>query len=269
MDRKSPEYKLWRAHIYARDNWKCKICLDNKRLEAHHIYPVRIYKELSLELDNGITLCFKCHRTIAGKEMQFANYFKGLLANGVNSVKLLPGNAGDNTEPTHKGNFMKGVTTRRRDYILEQFINKHIPCSQCHKILERHYYRTISTKNHFCSTKCKSLFMKGKNTGKDNVRYKEKKASICLFCNKETTTPTDSSRKKKFCNNSCQLKYEYRNGTRLRKKINTWTKKLDSCIICKSSKRRHYGKSKCMKCYNKEYVSNSPKKTLPERDDIV
>lgn len=264
MNRTTPEYKLWRAQIYARDNWKCKLCDSKEKIEAHHIQPVRSSPHLALEVSNGITLCFRCHRTIFGKEIRLAHVFKNLLENGVNSVEAQAGN----TEPSQEGNPLKGVTTRRRDYILEQFINRQIPCSQCHKLVERHYYRAQRASNTFCDQQCKILFMKGKPA----KNKKEVVSQYCEFCKKlMQPTPTDIHRKKKFCNNSCQLKWQWRIQKRKPSNIlkGRWAKAYEACVICKMMAKRHYGKGKCMKCYNREYVSNSPTKTLPERDDIV
>ena len=112
--------------------------------------------------------------------------------------------------------------------------------------------------------------MKGKGLEKDNPNYKENIIYKCVFCQKETNTPSDKNRAKKYCNNICQMKYEHRSGLRKYKSIKTgWAKKYTECITCHKTDKRHYGKGNCMKCYNLKYASNSPKKTLPERDDIV
>jgi hypothetical protein len=67
--RHSIEIRLWRESVFARDNWICYEC--GKRggsLQAHHIKSFSKYPELRTALDNGITLCKKCHENINKKK---------------------------------------------------------------------------------------------------------------------------------------------------------------------------------------------------------
>jgi len=60
--RKGIEYRLWREAVYARDNYTCQKCkIKGKYLEAHHIKRFADYPELRFAIDNGQTLCKKCH----------------------------------------------------------------------------------------------------------------------------------------------------------------------------------------------------------------
>lgn len=62
--RHTPEYKAWRLAVYKRDKWTCQDCAkhcDTKTIVAHHIKSFKEYPELRYEVDNGITLCRKCH----------------------------------------------------------------------------------------------------------------------------------------------------------------------------------------------------------------
>ena len=212
--------------VYARDGWKCKVCGGNGRIEAHHIYPLRTNFEKRLELSNGITLCFYHHRLIFGKELRLVKFFTDLIKiNGVNSVKLLNK---DNTEPSREGNLTEGVTTRSQRYFLEQFISRQVPCASCGKLLKRHYYRIQRAKKYYCNHICRSNYLTGKK-GKDSFAYKEKIIQYCIHCGKETSTPANKRRIKKYCNNTCQMAYQ----RELKK------------------------------------AGNASTKTLPERDDIV
>lgn len=61
--RNQSEYKKWRKGVYERDNYTCQICkLKGGKLEADHIKPWCLYPKLRYCLENGRTLCKKCHR---------------------------------------------------------------------------------------------------------------------------------------------------------------------------------------------------------------
>jgi len=70
------QYYQWRSDIFTRDNFTCQYCgKRGGKLEAHHIKPfVKIIEENDIKtfrqalkceelwnLNNGITLCIKCH----------------------------------------------------------------------------------------------------------------------------------------------------------------------------------------------------------------
>jgi hypothetical protein len=82
--RNTTEYLTWRIAVLKRDNFKCRMCTasikDNKplRLEVHHAKSFNdICKENNIttikqaltcreiwRLDNGISLCYGCHKSI-------------------------------------------------------------------------------------------------------------------------------------------------------------------------------------------------------------
>lgn len=51
--------KLWKEYCKKRDG-KCRLCGGNEVLQVHHIFS-RTKKRLFLDIDNGITLCSRCH----------------------------------------------------------------------------------------------------------------------------------------------------------------------------------------------------------------
>lgn len=61
----SIQYQQWRISVYQRDMFKCKKCGQKQSrtnpLHAHHIKAKKDYPELILEIDNGLTLCKRCH----------------------------------------------------------------------------------------------------------------------------------------------------------------------------------------------------------------
>jgi predicted nucleic acid-binding Zn ribbon protein len=70
------KYKQWREAVFARDNWTCQECGSRSkkglylRIEAHHKKPFSTFPELRFIVDNGITLCKKCHdKKPKGKEI--------------------------------------------------------------------------------------------------------------------------------------------------------------------------------------------------------
>ena len=63
-DRKYIEYYEWRKQVYERDNYTCQSCGDDKggNLVAHHKLNYSEHETLKTDIDNGITLCNKCHK---------------------------------------------------------------------------------------------------------------------------------------------------------------------------------------------------------------
>ena len=60
--RLTTEYKTWRNKIFKRDDYTCQRCgKRGGRLEAHHIKSWRNYLKFRFKVNNGQTLCYKCH----------------------------------------------------------------------------------------------------------------------------------------------------------------------------------------------------------------
>ncbi|MFA5772855.1 MAG: HNH endonuclease [Thermoplasmata archaeon] len=87
------DYYEWRRSIFYRDKFTCRVCCIRSGcgkaviLNAHHIEPFRSAKDLRYDIDNGITLCKKCHIITHYKEHLFVTFFKGILENGLNSAE--------------------------------------------------------------------------------------------------------------------------------------------------------------------------------------
>jgi len=68
-DRNLIEYKNWRKEVFGRDKYTCQMCgIKNRkglgfsiRLEADHIIPYAISFTGRYDINNGRTLCTKCH----------------------------------------------------------------------------------------------------------------------------------------------------------------------------------------------------------------
>tara|TARA_R100000008_G_scaffold19812_1_gene10222 strand:- start:228 stop:494 length:267 start_codon:yes stop_codon:yes gene_type:complete len=70
-------YADWRRKVYKRDKFTCQMpgCKRKTYLQAHHIQKWADASALRFEVDNGITLCFACHKEVTGAEHQYASLF--------------------------------------------------------------------------------------------------------------------------------------------------------------------------------------------------
>lgn len=74
--------KQWRLDVYERDNFTCQMPWCNNRwcyLEAHHIKTFAKYPSLRLDINNWITLCKKCHKSILSKETFYELLFTEII----------------------------------------------------------------------------------------------------------------------------------------------------------------------------------------------
>jgi 5-methylcytosine-specific restriction endonuclease McrA len=64
LERARLPFKRWRKAVFQKDNYTCKKCGDNQggNLEAHHIKSFALHPELRYDVNNGLTLCKKCHK---------------------------------------------------------------------------------------------------------------------------------------------------------------------------------------------------------------
>ena len=102
--RKYLEYFEWRNSVITRDDKKCIICGSGHGIQAHHLNSYIYNPSQRLDVDNGVTLCFGCHRkfhTKYGKykntKEQFDEFLDGLSPG--ERVKIIP-----KYNPIRKGN---------------------------------------------------------------------------------------------------------------------------------------------------------------------
>lgn len=101
-------WKEWRKAVLERDKFLCQLCFsDSGLLVAHHIVPFKTNISLRFEVENGLTLCRKCHADL--------HNFSLLTKKAVNCGKLQLLSkllkALDNPQPSESGNTLEGSTT--------------------------------------------------------------------------------------------------------------------------------------------------------------
>ena len=84
-DSRSEIYKNFTKKVRDRDKC-CRMpnCGSRKSLQVHHIFKWSTYPHLRYNIDNGITLCAKCHKKIRGCEERWAAVFVRILQNDSN-----------------------------------------------------------------------------------------------------------------------------------------------------------------------------------------
>ncbi len=80
-DFNDPIYRDWRNKVFARDNRQCQMpgCRKKKHLNAHHIQKWASSSTLRFDVDNGITLCYWCHKKVTGHENLYQSLFQGIV----------------------------------------------------------------------------------------------------------------------------------------------------------------------------------------------
>lgn len=61
------ENQTWSKFIKTRDKHICQVCQNNGN-NAHHLLYRQLYPKLTLNTNNGITLCNKCHLEVHGRK---------------------------------------------------------------------------------------------------------------------------------------------------------------------------------------------------------
>jgi hypothetical protein len=59
------KYDKWKEAVKLRDHYICQDCgcSDKNKLNSHHVKSWKEFPSLRFEVSNGITYCFKCHRS--------------------------------------------------------------------------------------------------------------------------------------------------------------------------------------------------------------
>ena len=76
-ERRSYAAKQWRNAVRERDNYTCQKCGATERIHAHHIKAWKDYPRLRYDVNNGISLCVKCHQKEHGFPFPSWLYNKG------------------------------------------------------------------------------------------------------------------------------------------------------------------------------------------------
>lgn len=114
----------WRQLVLERDNFTCQDCgcaNEDKKLHAHHIIKWDDNIELRFDINNGLTLCTKCHNKIHGFQKGIG-YWTGKKRNPEDIEKIAKARRGvplteehkqklrdaKKLKPTNAGSFVKG-----------------------------------------------------------------------------------------------------------------------------------------------------------------
>ena len=78
-----PVYQDWRKQVLKRDKRKCQMpgCKrKGKRMQVHHIRKWSSAASLRFELENGITLCARCHKEVNTNEAIYESLFHQIVS---------------------------------------------------------------------------------------------------------------------------------------------------------------------------------------------
>lgn len=89
----TPVYRAWREYCFERDLFTCQMCgSQGIALECHHVKPKRVFPELVLDRNNGITLCKHCHQKIVtGREDKFVYIFTRIIRLNTRRLEIAGG----------------------------------------------------------------------------------------------------------------------------------------------------------------------------------
>ena len=83
-DFQDPIYQDWRKKVLKRDRYKCQmpVCRrKGKRMQTHHIRKWSSASAFRYDVDNGVTLCWDCHKEVTGSEAHYEPLFMQIVRN--------------------------------------------------------------------------------------------------------------------------------------------------------------------------------------------
>lgn len=87
-----PEHDRWSVAVKLRDRYTCQECgcTDRRDLQAHHKKSWTTHPHLRFKMENGVTLCIKCHSNYHPEMKNFMLGKKRKKARRINKlIKLL------------------------------------------------------------------------------------------------------------------------------------------------------------------------------------
>lgn len=74
-------YLKWREGVFEYFDYTCDLCGEHGgKINAHHIVPYSVDRDLRTNVDNGVALCVECHKKIHSdiplKEMDASSYIE-------------------------------------------------------------------------------------------------------------------------------------------------------------------------------------------------
>lgn len=83
-------WRKWRRSVFRRDDYRCVLCRDWRRLIApHHILPKRDFPKLKYTVSNGATLCWDCHKKTILMEYKYIKRIVKKLFGGLDKWRLI------------------------------------------------------------------------------------------------------------------------------------------------------------------------------------
>jgi hypothetical protein len=134
--------RTWAQRVISRDGAACRVCgVTGVELHAHHIKTYKNNPDKRWDLENGLTVCHRCHWDIHSKRRD----------NGVNSGEPVPDQkgSGGNPEPSFGRKPVEGVTTNGQAYRRWEG-----NCDWCGTFLSRRWSDAKDKAHHFCDKRC-------------------------------------------------------------------------------------------------------------------